>query len=82
MSPEGKVSGNGRKEKRMRRRNGGGVEMMGGIGIGKKDGRGSPKERRGERRAAAFAKKAGSLPCDAGPLGKAREVLPAAALLQ
>ena len=45
MSPEGKVSGNGRKEKRMRRGNGGGigVEMMGGIGIGKKDGRASPK---------------------------------------
>ena len=44
MSPEGKVTGNGRKE-RMRRRNGSGVgvEMMGGIGIGKKDGKGSPK---------------------------------------
>ena len=37
MSPEGKVSGNGRKQKRMRRRNGGiGLEMMGGIaGTGK-----------------------------------------------
>ena len=45
MSPEGKVSGNGRKEKR-----------MGGIGIGKKDGRGWDWKEE-VKEAVAFAKR-------------------------